>query len=258
MIYEKNGLQKLEKLFKELISSISVPVCAKIRILETEEKTLEYAKMLEDVGVSMLVVHGRTKDQIGKTYGIADWNMIALIKKNINIPVISNGGICEYNDIQKCLDATGADGVMVANAILRNPRFFDMKEQFASQFDVSREYLDFAEKYKNTRFYFQNILHLNVFFRDILNELGIKNREKMFSTSDWLSKINDLEKLWNERKIINPNNLTSHINNENENEVNLELQNVNVEEKIEENETKINENIEKENNIEINKNKEIN
>lgn len=43
----------------------------------------------------------------------------------MNIPVIANGGIGTFEDIKKCLEHTGCDGIMSAEAILEYPALFD-------------------------------------------------------------------------------------------------------------------------------------
>ena len=84
--------------------------------------TAEFAKMCEGAGASMIIVHGRTRDKIYA--GPPDYAQIAAAKRAVNIPVIANGGVWNARDVNKMLDKTGADGVMVARAALFNPRVF--------------------------------------------------------------------------------------------------------------------------------------
>ena len=93
-------LQDEWELVKNIVNTCSnaskVPLFCKIRIFESIEKTVEYAKMIESAGAKLLAVHGRTRDQRGINTGFASWEHIKAIKKALNIPVIENGNIIEY------------------------------------------------------------------------------------------------------------------------------------------------------------------
>jgi len=66
----------------------------------------------------LLTVHGRTKEQNKDKVGSCDWEMIRKIKESLNIPVVANGGVYTFPDVNKCLAETNADGVMSAEALL--------------------------------------------------------------------------------------------------------------------------------------------
>ena len=106
----------IHKLINKLHCELPIPVTAKMRILETKEKTLEYAKMILSAGASILTVHGRRREQKGHNMGVADWAMIRYLRDNLppDTVIFANGNILNRNDIQPCLEATGADGIMSA------------------------------------------------------------------------------------------------------------------------------------------------
>ena len=103
-----------------------MPVTAKIRILETKEKTLEYAKKVLSAGASILTVHGRTREMKGHKTGLADWSVIRYLREQLpkETVLFANGNILRKEDIDKCLKATGADGVMSAEGNLYDPAVF--------------------------------------------------------------------------------------------------------------------------------------
>jgi tRNA-dihydrouridine synthase 1 len=63
----------IQSIIRQLCSSVSVPVTAKIRVFETSEKTVEYAKLIQDAGATMLTVHGRLREQKVRIYFISEF-----------------------------------------------------------------------------------------------------------------------------------------------------------------------------------------
>lgn len=116
----------IHNLIRRLRDELSIPVTAKMRILETKEKTLEYARMILSAGASILTVHGRRREQKSHNTGIADWAMIRYLRDNLPSETVlfANGNILNHNDVEPCLEATGADGVMSAEGNLSDPTIF--------------------------------------------------------------------------------------------------------------------------------------
>lgn len=114
------------RLINRLHINLGIPVTAKMRILETKEKTLEYAKTILSAGASIITVHGRQRDQKGHKTGLADWSVIRYLRENLpaETVIFANGNILRHQDIRACLKATGADGVMSAEGNLCDPTIF--------------------------------------------------------------------------------------------------------------------------------------
>jgi tRNA-dihydrouridine synthase 1 len=112
----------ISKLHKEL----DVPITAKLRILETKEKSLEYVKNVIRAGASIVTVHGRTRDMKGHKTGLADWKVIKWLREQIprEVVMFANGNILKKEDINRCLEETGVDGVMSAEGNLYDPAIF--------------------------------------------------------------------------------------------------------------------------------------
>jgi len=120
--------EKIIQIFQVLKKHLNIPITAKIR-LGWDEESLNYlyiSRLLEDNGCSMITVHGRTKIQ-GYS-GKANWNAIAEVKKNVNIPVIANGDVNSTTDIIEILKLTNCDAVMIGRTALRNPWIFQNKD----------------------------------------------------------------------------------------------------------------------------------
>lgn len=101
--------------------SFSVPVSAKLRLCQPSHKTLELAQRIEGSGASWITLHARTVSARRRRQGAADLNQVKTLKDNLQIPVISNGNVRSFKDLQENLNFTGADGVMVGETLLRNP-----------------------------------------------------------------------------------------------------------------------------------------
>lgn len=116
----------IHKLIRTLHDGLDIPVTAKMRILESREKTLEYAKMILDAGASIITVHGRQRDQKGHKTGLADWSVLRYLREQLpeDTVMFANGNILQHEDIEACLKATGVDGVMSAEGNLYDPSIF--------------------------------------------------------------------------------------------------------------------------------------
>lgn len=127
------------KLINRLHNELAIPVTAKFRIQESKEKTLEYAKMILSAGASIITLHGRTRDQKGHNTGIADWSYIRYLRDNLppETVIFANGNILNGGDIERCLEETGADGVMSAEGNLSDPSVFSTPPPPGSE---TREY----------------------------------------------------------------------------------------------------------------------
>ncbi|GAB4849008.1 hypothetical protein Ancab_003820 [Ancistrocladus abbreviatus] len=119
-----DNLLLVRSLVQNLALNLHIPVSCKIRIFPDLQDTINYAKMLEEAGCSLLAVHGRTRDQKDQKKIRADWNAIRAVKNALRIPVLANGNIRHIDDVHSCLDETGADGVLSADALLENPALF--------------------------------------------------------------------------------------------------------------------------------------
>ena len=104
--------------------AVKMPLTVKMRkgFDDAHINVVEMAKMAEDAGVDAIAVHGRTREQFYRDH--ADWNIIAEVKRAVHIPVIANGDVRTYDDLDRIFEVTGADGVMIGRAAQGNPWIF--------------------------------------------------------------------------------------------------------------------------------------
>lgn len=108
-----------------VVKNSAVPVSLKIRIGWDKENIVatEIAKIAEQVGVSMITVHGRTRSEFYS--GKSDLEEIAKVKENVKIPVIGNGDIIDEESAENMFKKTNVDGIMIGRGAIGNPWIFE-------------------------------------------------------------------------------------------------------------------------------------
>ena len=111
---------------KQIVQAVKIPVTAKTRLGWACENIIidDVAERLQDVGISALASHGRTRSQMYT--GEADWEPIARVKQNprIKIPIIGNGDIDSPQKVKEAFERYGVDGVMIVRATIGKPWIF--------------------------------------------------------------------------------------------------------------------------------------
>ncbi|MER1987689.1 MAG: tRNA dihydrouridine synthase DusB [Solibacillus sp.] len=112
---------KIYEMVAAVVDAVKKPVSVKMRIGWDDEHVfaIENAQAAERAGVSAIAMHGRTRVQMYE--GKANWDILAEVKKNINVPFIANGDVETPQDAKRILDHTGADAVMIGRAALGDP-----------------------------------------------------------------------------------------------------------------------------------------
>jgi tRNA-dihydrouridine synthase B len=101
-----------------------VPVTLKTRTgwNRANRNVLRVARRAQDIGIAALALHGRTREDLYT--GTAEYETIAMVKAELDIPIIANGDIRSPEDARHVLDVTGADAVMIGRAAQGRPWLF--------------------------------------------------------------------------------------------------------------------------------------
>jgi nifR3 family TIM-barrel protein len=147
----------------EIVKIAHRPVTVKTRLGwdDTTKNVVEVAERLQDIGISALTIHGRTRAQLYK--GAADWTLIGEIKNNsrIKIPIFGNGDVDSPEKALEMKNRYGIDGIMIGRASIGYPWIFNEIKHFlktgehlppptiADRVRVCKEHLDFSMKWKS-------------------------------------------------------------------------------------------------------------
>lgn len=120
------------RLTEAVVRSTSLPVTVKTRLgWDDQTRNIEeVAERLQDVGISALSIHGRTRTQMYK--GEADWTLIGKVKNNprIKIPIFGNGDIDSPEKALEYKNRYGVDGIMIGRAAIGYPWIFNEIKHF--------------------------------------------------------------------------------------------------------------------------------
>ncbi|ACK71842.1 TIM-barrel protein, nifR3 family [Gloeothece citriformis PCC 7424] len=185
-----------QNIVKTVVKAVDVPVTVKTRIgwNDDEINILDFAKKMEDAGAAMLTLHARTRAQ--GYNGTARWEWIKKVKEVLSIPVIANGDIFSVDAAIRCLEETGADGVMCSRGTLGYPFLVGEIDYFLKtgtlltpptslqRLECAKEHLQGLWDYKGQRGIYQSRKHLTWYCKGFAGASVLR---------DQVSNINSLE-----------------------------------------------------------------
>ena len=109
------------RLIEATVQAVKVPVTLKTRLGwdHASLNAAELARRARDLGVALVTIHGRTRQQFYK--GSADWDAVAAVRAVIGLPLVVNGDIDGIEAAERARAASGADAVMVGRAAMGQP-----------------------------------------------------------------------------------------------------------------------------------------
>lgn len=114
---------RLARLLGTMRGSVRGLLSAKLRAgFDTSEDALRNALLVQDAGLDYLAVHPRRR--VDHYRGVADWRIIALLRRELRIPVVGNGDAWYASSALEMFEQTGCDAVMIGRPALRNPWIF--------------------------------------------------------------------------------------------------------------------------------------
>lgn len=146
---------KLVSILTALVTQVGDPfgiaISVKIRLLESEEKTLDLVQQLVKTGIKNLTLHCRTTPMRPREPAIRDdgqLEKVAAICKQAGVTCLVNGDVLgRVPDLNDLCQKYGVDGAMIARAAEANPSCFSPSP--VPWYTIVHQYYDICKEFDN-------------------------------------------------------------------------------------------------------------
>ncbi len=210
-----SALMKEPELVKEILTAMvetaDIPITLKIRSGwdKNSINAVEIAKIADNSGISLIAVHGRTREQYYS--GNVDYEIIKRVKDAVNIPVIGNGDIYDISSAEKMFDKTNCDGIMVARGIQGNPWLIKrLKKYFQESIILDKpnveQIIEMAIKHLKTAvdYYGEKVAvpkmrkHISWYLKGMKNSSYVKDKvNKLTNKKEIIDTLNEYKNMLN-------------------------------------------------------------
>lgn len=201
-------LKNVDSIVKEAVKVSKKIVTVKTRRGFDEERITapEVAKICNDNGVSMITIHGRTREEYYS--GKANLDIIRKVKELVSIPVIGNGDVVDVESAKNMFEYTKCDGIMIARGAQGNPWIFKSILESKDYIPTFDELFDTITEHINNALEIENEKQVNLKMRKHIAWYlkGLSGSSKVKDLVNKSENINEVKEILNEYKRYLMNN----------------------------------------------------
>lgn len=195
--YLLTQMELAREIIKTCVNSTNKPISVKFRsgFIDNEIVAIEFAKMCEEAGASMITLHPRTKSQ-GYS-GHSDWELVKEVVKVVSIPVIASGDVHTREDARYLIEECGASGVMIGRGSLGKPEIFaeiltggTKKLSLKDKLEQINFHIDVLRKFHNERFIYMTMKkHILAYLKEFKGVSELREKICLCVSLDEMLKI---------------------------------------------------------------------